>query len=254
MNYYIWAFLVTIFSLLLLYLWFGEWGLKEIKYFYVYFLLNLPLSLLVNLSIKKLIFLKLISFFNLSEDPKTWPLYFLPVINLLAPLTEEAIKILPLLFSDLRKAIKEKKKALISGYLLGFSFGIGEAWYLAFSFTKKTPEYATGFSSFWLLSGFFGERLLAVFLHGIMTATVLLGFYKNFFKYYFLAVSFHYLVNIGPALYQTGRLKLEIFYILFSLTILLPFYYIFRIERKLREETPIIKKEKTLYQKEDLNE
>jgi uncharacterized membrane protein YhfC len=247
MNFYIWAFIVTIAGLAILYLWVGHWGLKEIRYFYLYLILNLPLSPLVNLAIKRPIGLKLLSLFNLSEDPKLWPLWFLPIANLLAPLTEEAIKILPVIFSDLRRALKEKKQALVAGFVLGFGFGIGEAWYLAITFTQKMPEYATG--SFLLLFGFFSERTMAVVVHGCMTAIVLMGFHRNFLKYYLLAVLFHYLGNIGAALYQSGRVSGEVAYIPILVVVMLIFYYIFRIEKQLRKETSIAMKEKILYQR-----
>ncbi|MGB9721847.1 MAG: YhfC family glutamic-type intramembrane protease [bacterium] len=249
MNFYIWAGIVTVVGLVILYLWVGRWGLREIKYFYLYSLLTLPLSALVNLAVKRPIALKLLALFNLEEEPKLWPLWFLPIGILLAPVTEETIKILPVIFSDLRQVLKEKKKALIAGLILGFGFGIGEAWYLAFSLTQKMPEYASG--SFWLLFGFFNERLMAIVVHGCMTAIVLMGFYRNFLKYYLLAVLFHYLGNIGAAFYQSGYLSVEVAYIPIIVVVFLLFSYIFRIERQLRKENNIMKKETILYQRDD---
>lgn len=239
--------LATIFSLGCLYAWVGNWGLKNIKYWYLYFIITFPLSALVNLSIKKQIGLTLYSLFHLDETPKLWPIWFLAIANLIAPLTEEAIKLLPVIFSKIRKSLQEKRQAFVYGMLLGTGFGIGEVWYLAYALTLSKPEVVSG--PFLSLIGFFSERIAAVLIHGLLTTIVLLGFKRNFLKSYFVAVGFHYLVNVGPALYQKGVISLILVTIPVVISVILLFSYVFKIERQLRKENTISNPVKILWTK-----
>ncbi len=208
----------------------------------------LPLSGLINLSIKKSIGLTLCRLLNLNEDITLWPLWFLFIANFISPLTEEAIKILPLIFSSVRNFLKDKKKALAFGQLFGFGFGIGEAWYLAILFTLQMPELAKG--DFWYLLGFFSERSMAIVSHGLLTTIVLIGFKETLPKYYLIAVLFHYLMNLGPALYQKRLISAVIAYIPLIITFLVLFIYVFKIEKQLRKEFPSQIYEKVLFRKE----
>ncbi len=247
MKPYIWSGIATIFSLLLFYLWIGKETLRKIKDLYLCIIFTLPLSPLVNLAIKKNIGLALFSIFNLSEDSKSWPLWFIFVANIVSPVTEEAIKLLGILNSEVRRRLHNKKDAFTNGLILGSTFGIGEAWFLAYVLNLTQPEITN--KSFIVLIGFGGERLLAIFGHAFMTAIVLTGFNVNPIKYYFLAVGFHYFVNIGAALYQTSHLSLEIAYIIISLALILLIRYIWRIERRLHKEGVSVIKEEVLYKR-----
>lgn len=238
MNFYLWSFLVTLVIIIFFHFWIRSWELKEFKYLYLYLFLCLPLSLLVNQAIKRPLGLLLLSSLNLGGDPKNWPLWFLPIANLIAPFTEEGIKLLPIIFSEVRKSLNEKKMALILGLIFGAGFGIGEVWYLAILFTQQMPNLAT--ASFLPLIGFFSERVLAVIAHGCMTAIILMGFKRNLLKYYLIGVAFHYFINFGAVLYQSGRASLDVSYIPILVMLFLLVSYIFRIERQLHtlEDTP----------------
>ncbi|MEW6482769.1 MAG: YhfC family intramembrane metalloprotease, partial [bacterium] len=72
---------------------------------------------------------KLFNLFGIKEDPSSWPLWFHPISLVIGALAEEAIKVLPFLWLILKM---DKGYAYTLGALLGFGFGIGEAWYLAF--------------------------------------------------------------------------------------------------------------------------
>ncbi len=248
MKLYIWSGIATLLSLLVFYLWIGKETLKRIKGLYLCVIFTLPLSPLVNFAIKKNIGLVLFSIFNLTEDLKSWPLWFIFIANLVSPLTEEAIKLLCILYTEVRHSLQNKKDAFTYGLILGSTFGIGEAWFLAYVLNLTKPEITN--SPFLVLMGFFGERLFATFGHAFMTAIVLTGFSVNPIKYYFLAVISHYFVNIGAALYQTKHLSLEIAYVMISLVFLLLIMYIWRIERQLRKEDILVIKEEVLYKKE----
>lgn len=243
MNFFIWAFIVSIISSLIVYLWLGYW-LKYLRHVFLYILICIPLSAFVNLCIKRPVGMFLISLLNLKEAPQSWPIWFLPIVNLLAPLTEEAIKILPLIFNEVRAYLRNGIKALYLGFFFGACFGIGEAWYLAFSFTASMRELAKG--DFLLLTGFFGERFLCVFIHGYLTALVLIGYNKSLTKSYLVAAMFHYLLNIGPLLYQKGLISAEVAYIPIGPVLIMFFHYIFKMEKKLREERPFSIEEKVL--------
>lgn len=212
--------------------------MKEIPRWYLFIIITFPLSALVNLAIKRHILLALISIFSINESPKFWPFWFLPIANLIAPLTEEPIKILPIIFTEARDSLKEKRRAYILGLLLGAGFGIGEAWYLAISFTLTKPEYAFGL--FFDLIGFFSERFLVVIVHGLLTAVLLFGFKKSFVKYFFIAVGFHYLLNIGAALYQRGILSIWATTVPLLLSLLIFLKYVFKIEQQLRRESLLL--------------
>ncbi|MGQ9818143.1 MAG: hypothetical protein ACUVQ3_09400 [bacterium] len=248
MYLYIWAILATIVSLTIFYAWVGNWRLKNIKVWYIYLIITFPFSILVNLSIKKQIGIAMISLFNLSETPKLWPLWFLALANLIAPLTEEAIKLLPTIFSEVRKSLQDKTKAFVFGLLLGTGFGIGEIWYLAYAFNLSKPELAT--VPFFHLIGFFNERVGSTIIHGALTAIVLFGYNKNLIKYYFIAVAFHYLVNIGPALYQKGLTSLATTTIPLFISVITLFSYLFKIERQLRKESSIPRIKEILWSKD----
>lgn len=228
-------------------MWVGNWGLKNIRHWYLYFIITFPLSALVNLSIKKQIGSTLCSVFNLSETPKLWPLWFLAIANFIAPLTEEAIKLLPVIFSETRKSLQEKRPAFVYGMLLGTGFGIGEVWYLAYALTLSKPELVSG--PFLNLIGFFSERITAVIIHGLLTTIVMLGFNRNFLKSYFIAVGFHYLVNVGPALYQKGLVSLILATIPVLISVIFLFSYVFKIEQRIRKENTISKPVKILWMK-----
>lgn len=221
--------------------------MKNIKYWYLYFIITFPLSAVINLSIKKQIGLTMCSLFNLDGSPKFWPIWFLAIANLIAPLTEEAIKLLPVIFSEIRKSLQEKRQAFVYGMLLGTGFGIGEVWYLAYALTISKPELVSG--PFLNLIGFFSERIAAVIIHGLLTTIVLLGFNRNFLKSYFIAVGFHYLVNIGPALYQKGLVSVILATIPVVISVIFLFSYVFKIEQQLRKENQISKPLKIFWTK-----
>jgi len=123
---------------------------------------------------------------------------------LLAPVTEEAIKLFPFAFSAWRRELKDRGMALWAGSFAGLGFSIGEIWFLAWS-VARVPYYAG--VPFWQFGGFFGERLLATYAHAVMTAVAASGlaFGRRRALYgYLYAAGLHSLVNLGAMLYQLG--------------------------------------------------
>ena len=143
------------------------------KSFYVFLVIGLPLSPLVNLCIKKPVFGYLLATFNLQESPKKWPLWFGLIVLIIVGVTEELIKVLPLVFKRFNALVTDKKNAFSIASFLGLGFGIGEIWYLAWSIHIKDPKIAA--LPFYMLSGFTSERALAVLSHIVFLMFPLFG-------------------------------------------------------------------------------
>jgi hypothetical protein len=164
---------------------------------------GLPLSALVNLAVKG----------PLAEgvgaragiDPGRGldtPLWFLLFLFTLAPVFEEAIKVVPVVVPGVRRAMAGPGGALWTGFALGIGFGLGEAAYLAWQVAasgayEQYPWYA--------FTGFLGERFVVVYLHGFMTGLFLwmAGRGKRVLGY-LAAIGVHGLLNSGAMLYQLG--------------------------------------------------
>lgn len=197
---YIAAIITTIISVLvwgfLLY-----WLSKKLGNF-ILVLIMLPFSAIANLLVKKPIYDFALASFGFSPKLSiATPWWFLLFVLFLSPLSEEAIKLSPLAAKHLRRMI-DQSSALWMGTALGIGFGIGEIWYLAWRLSM-VPEYAA--YPFYYFTGFIGERMAVVFLHGIMTAiavTSILKGGKGFLTGYAGAVLFHAFTNIGALLYQ----------------------------------------------------
>jgi hypothetical protein len=115
---------------------------------------------------------------------------------------EEATKLLPLLLPRVRGLLADRSSALWAGMALGIGYGLGEAAYLAYGIARN-PHYAH--LPWYLFTGYFGERLVVCFLHGVMTAVAVSGVRRGFRQGllgYLAAMGLHGLINIGAALYQ----------------------------------------------------
>lgn len=222
MNYYICALVGTILGILISYTWRHKW-IERRKYLLLYMFIPLPLSAIVNIFIKTPVFSYLCEIFNMNNEPAQWPIWFLTIISIIGPLCEEGIKLLPLLVI-IKLFLNDRSEIYSLGILIGSGFGIGEAWYLGYCFTKDTPEYVSGFKNLLLLLlGFGGERLFAILLHSFFTGIVSFGILiKKPIRYFLLSVLSHFLINIPACLYQVygisvstcGILTIPIFCIL----------------------------------------
>ncbi|MEM1986280.1 MAG: PrsW family glutamic-type intramembrane protease [Nitrososphaeria archaeon] len=210
------AIITTIISIIL---WGGilYWLSKGSKYF-KFVLITVPFSAIVNLFIKKPVYELALYYFNISPKLNvSTPLFFLIFVLFLSPITEEAIKLLPLIVGRFRRFLSPYS-ALWIGFALGVGFGLGEIWYLAWNFSM-VPEFA-GYP-FYYFTGFMSERMIVVFIHGVMTSVAVVNLLKGWkgglFGYIY-AVLLHALTNFGAFLYQIQFLDLTIA----SLYILIP--------------------------------
>ncbi len=198
---YIAALIATATSALL---WGGlVYWLSKRKWMYLaLMLITLPFSAIVNLWIKKPVCEFLLSSLDISELSMTSPVWFLVFVLFLSPVTEEAVKLSPLLAKQVRRMI-DRSSDLWTGMGLGMGFGIGEIWYLAWGFSM-VPGLA-GYP-FYYFGGFIWERVTVVFIHGVMTAVAVTAFTKRgkgLLTGYIGAVFLHAFTNIGAMLYQT---------------------------------------------------
>lgn len=255
MNYYICASIVTILSSLILFMWKYSW-IKGKEYLFLYSLLSLPLSAIVNIFIKTPIYSYLGTIFNIENELTQWPLWFTFIITIIGPLLEEGIKLLLLLIL-IKLLSMDKLRIYLLGLLIGMGFGIGEAWYLGYSLSQSMPEYTSGLKNLWMLFvGFEGERFLATLIHTFLTGMVAFGILiREPVKYFFLAVLLHSLINIPACLYQLGWLPPEVSGILMIIIFCFLFFSVFfKIEERIRinyEKATLQRQDELLYEKKD---
>jgi len=197
---YIAALIATATSVLL---WGGlvYWLSKRERMYLALMLITLPFSTIVNLCVKKPIYEFLLSSLNIFEWNVTSPWWFHVFVLFLSPITEEAVKLSPLVAKQVRRMIV-RSSALWVGMAFGTGFGIGEIWYLAWGFSM-VPEL--GGYPFYYFGGFIAERIAVVFIHGVMTAVAATGFTKGrngLLAGYVGALFLHAFANMGAMLYQ----------------------------------------------------
>jgi len=164
--------------------------------------LGLPLSAVVNLLVKAPIGEGVGRLVGIEPGRSLdTPVWFL-LLFMLAPVFEELIKVVPVLLGRVRRGMATADDALWTGMALGLGFGLGEAAYLAWQVVAagvytEYPWYA--------FTGFLGERLIVVFLHGMMTAILLrIAASGRRLLGYLAAMSAHAILNSGAALFQLG--------------------------------------------------
>lgn len=164
---------------------------------------GLPLSAVVNLLVKAPIGEGVGRFAGIESGlGLDTPVWFLLLLFMLAPVFEELIKVAPLLVPSVRRGMATADDALWTGMALGIGFGLGEAAYLAWGVISaglytEYPWYA--------FTGFLGERLIVVFMHGMMTAIFLrIARAGRPLLGYLAAMGAHAALNSGAMLYQLG--------------------------------------------------
>lgn len=181
--------------------------------------LTLPLSFAVNAWVKKPLLLAVARAAGVGPRPGA-PFWFLAFVLFLSPVTEEAIKVLPLLAGRVRAAVGERGTAFWAGLALGAGFGIGEIWFVARG-VARSPELA-GYP-FWAYTGFLTERVIVVYAHAVMTAVLVTAAAAGRAgRGYLAAVGLHALLNLGALLGGAGLLdrNLAFFWIVLPIGVL----------------------------------
>lgn len=169
------------------------------------FFIQLPMSLLLNVTVKQ--------WLNNSILGLGLPLISsLLLLLLVAPFTEEAVKLLglPLLrYSPIphRNAAGAQVKIgwrqiRAGGVMSGLGFGVGEIWAIAFLVCLLDPSLCV--YPWFFYQGFIIERFLVVFIHGLMALVSYWGFWRWLPVTYLAAVGLHTAVNAPVIPYQLG--------------------------------------------------
>lgn len=166
-------------------------------------ILGVPLSAVVNLWVKRPLAVAVGSTAGIPPGQGLAPpVWFLVFLFLLSPVFEEAIKLAPLTAVALRRRLAEPGAALWAGVYLGLGFGLGEVAYLAWGIAQN-PAYSA--YPLWYFGGFFGERLMVVYLHAALTGLAASGWARGLGRAlvtYGAAAGLHALANLGAMLYQ----------------------------------------------------
>jgi uncharacterized membrane protein YhfC len=167
-------------------------------------LLALPLSPVVNVLVKAP-FVRLISAACDRPSLVGAPFWFLTVVLLTAPVSEELVKLLPFVSKRLRAWMVDRRRAVFGGLAVGLGFGLGEIGFLAAAVASNDP--ITAALPVHLLGGFVVERCISVFAHGVFSAIALTGLVlggRPFLFYIGGAVAAHALSNVASLLFQMG--------------------------------------------------
>ena len=199
---------------------------------YLWWLLpGLPLSALVNLFVKRPLVVWAGETANIAPSQGlATPLWLIIFLWLVPPVTEEAIKLVPLLLPWAWQRLHSRTGALWTGTALGVSFGLGEALFIAYGVAQSAHYAAYPWYAF---TGYFAERLIVCFCHGVMTAVVVHGLQQSKWRAltgYLAAVGLHALLNIGAVLAQLGLISVTVA----SLSLLAPVVVLFLIFEHLR--------------------
>jgi hypothetical protein len=198
--------------------------------------LAVPLSALANLLLKPQLIIAIGRAAHVQPGlGLAAPVWFLALKVLVAPLIEEPLKVLPALVRPARTMAARPAGALWVGFVLGVSFGLGEALYLAYAIGRVT-EYNT--LPWYAFTGYLSERLSACFAHGVLTAVLVMGLqrgWRSALMALLAAMGLHLLWNMPTAVYSFQIIPLG----LYNLSLLIPFVVLAvvfeRMRRAIRE-------------------
>ncbi len=183
----------------------------ERRYFWLLFA-GLPLSALANLIIKRPAIVAVGTVTHLQPGlGMAAPAWFLAFQVVLTPLVEEAIKVAPLSLPPVRRMLTSRLSALWVGFVLGVSFGLGEAMVIAYA-VERSGAYAA--LPWYAFTGFLNERISTCFAHGVMTAVLVMGLQRggrHVLYSYLGALSLHLFLNGPIVLYQFKLISVELY-------------------------------------------
>lgn len=203
------------------------------KCYFWLLLLGLPLSAIANLIVKPQALIIVGQAAHVQPGlGLAAPVWFLAFKVLISPLVEEATKILPLLLRPAWKMVTSKASALWVGFVLGVSFGLGEALFVAYA-VAQNPAYDS--LPWYAFTGYMNERLMTCFAHGLLTAVLVIGLQRGgrFKLYgYLSALGLHLFLNAPTVFYQFQWIPYE----LYNLSLLIPFIILALIFERIRQE------------------
>jgi uncharacterized membrane protein YhfC len=208
------------------------------KHYFWLLVLGLPLSTIANLIVKRQAIILVGQTFHVPPGlGLASPAWFLAFGVLITPLVEEAIKVLPLLLRPAWRMVTSRMNALWVGFVLGVSFGLGEAGFLAYAIAQNPAYNALPWYAY---TGYFSERLMTCFVHGVLTAIVVIGIYrggKYIWSSYLVALGLHLFMNAPAAMYQFKWISFAIY----NFSLLIPLILLALIFERMRRATPGLK-------------
>ena len=203
------------------------------RYFWL-LLLGLPLSAVANLLLKPQAIIAVGSAAHVQPGlGLAAPIWFLAFKVLVSPVVEEPIKVLPLLLRPAWKMVTSQANALWVGFMLGVSFGLGEAGFIAYAVAQNDIYDSLPWYAF---TGFLNERIMACFVHGVLTAILVIGFQRGgryILFSYLTAVGLHLFLNAPTVLYQFQWISNE----LYNISLVIPFIVLAVIFERMRRVT-----------------
>ena len=173
------------------------------KRYLIPLLLALPLSPVVNLYVKHPIFDGLRNVWDIPKSPTGWPIWYAVLVLIIIGITEEIIKLSPLLIKSVRSFGVDRRSTLALATFLGLGFGVGEAWYIAWFGYVNDPKIMV--LPFYMFGGYMTERFIATLYHIIFLLFPLFGLIRNIYRIalgLIVAILLHMFVDISPILYQ----------------------------------------------------
>ena len=201
------------------------------KCYFWLLLLGLPLSAIANLLLKPQAIIAVGRAGHVQPGlGLSAPVWFLAFKVLITPLVEEAIKIMPLLLRPAWRMVTNQASGLWVGFVLGISFGLGEAGFIAYAVAQNGAYDSLPWYAF---TGFFNERLMTCFAHGVLTAVMVIGMQRGgrFNLYgYLAALGLHLFLNVPTVIYQFQWISYE----LYNISIMIPFIVLAVIFERMR--------------------
>jgi hypothetical protein len=221
-----------------------------------YLLLLLPglfLVPIVNLWIKAPLIRMVSRAGDVSGGLSDAPLWFVVFFAFVPPVTEELIKVIPLLIPPARRLVKRGIGAFSAGMALGIGFGLGEALYLAYNVSNNFMYLDIPWYQF---SGYMFERFTTTFLHGVMTAVFVMGLARGGWRIlagFLGAVFLHLIINLPIILQIRGLLSPITISLIFQITLIAMAGVFALLYRQARRSSDIkgIEVEKTFYDREN---
>ena len=189
---------------------------------------SLAFSPLVNLLVKKPALGVMLGRVHLQPAVSTWPWWFAALVLLVVGISEEAIKLLPLLAPEVRRVLGTRGSAEPLAFAIGLGFAVGEIWYLAYRIHVNDP--ASAGLPFYMLGGFVTERIATLTIHSFLVMLPLRAWQNgaaSFLRWTAGAMLAHALIDTTAMLYQmkvVGAAVATLVLLGLTLACAIPFY------------------------------
>lgn len=204
-----------------------DWS-RQWRFYYGLAGVCLVLSPLINLLVKKPAVGLMLGQVHLPPKPSAWPWWFGVFVLVLVGVSEETIKLVPLLSRRVRRAASDRQSAVPLAFAIGLGFAVGEIWYLAHRISVNEP--ATAKLPFYLLGGFVTERVATLSIHSSLVLLPIRGWAGGttaFLRGTAVAILLHATFDVMAMLYQmkvVGAGTAMVFLLVLTVACALPFY------------------------------